>query len=148
MHALGEILNAFSRGANSDIALWAQESALSGNEPSPSTITINSLVKTAVHAAHALPTPITLSRGQATIPLQGIDVPFHSSHLRPGVAEWREFLLRRVRVENIRPDDLLGKFVPNLMGRPLSLDREYIAEARKLTGSDILQRRLDEGLAF
>ncbi|OKL55968.1 hypothetical protein UA08_08750 [Talaromyces atroroseus] len=148
LHALGEILNALSRSANNDIALWAQESALSGNEPSPSTITINSLVKTAIHTAHALPTPITLSRGQATIPLQGIDVPFHSSHLRPGVAEWREFLLRRIRVENVRPDDLLGKFVPNLMGRPFSLEREYIAEAKKLTGSDILQRRLDEGVAF
>jgi fatty acid synthase subunit beta, fungi type len=148
LHALGEILNALSRTANNDISLWAQEVSLSGNEPSPSTVTINSLVKTAIHTAHALPTPINLSRGQATIPLQGIDVPFHSSHLRPGVAEWREFLLRRIRVENVRPDDLLGKFVPNLMGRPFSLEREYIAEAKKLTGSDILQRRLDEGVAF
>jgi fatty acid synthase subunit beta len=134
------------------IALWSRESVVvrgsqQQNEAHSScTAAINTLIKNAVHSAHALPKPIILSRGQATIPLQGIDVPFHSAQLRSGVAAWRKFLLSRIQPEDIQPDDLLGRFVPNVMGRPFSLDREYISEAMRVMGSETLQMVMNEGV--
>jgi fatty acid synthase subunit beta len=134
------------------LELWSREIFLvRGSQQqtklhSPCTTTINGLIKAAVHSAHALPKPIILSRGQATIPLQGIDVPFHSAQLRSGVPAWRKFLLSRIQPEDIQPDDLLGRFVPNVMGRPFSLDREYIAEAMRVMGSETLQTIINEGV--
>lgn len=134
------------------IALWSRESVLAGSSQqlnetyNPCTTAINTLIKDAIHSAHALPKPIILSRGQATIPLQGIDVPFHSAQLRSGVAAWRKFLLSRIQPEDIEPDDLLGRFVPNVMGRPFSLDREYIAEAMRVMGSETLRTVMNEGV--
>ncbi|GAM37488.1 fatty-acid synthase complex protein [Talaromyces pinophilus] len=154
LYALAQILNQVSRMPTEQIALWSRESALVGgiqqpNETySPSTAAINNLIKDAVHHAHELPKPIILSRGQATIPLQGIDVPFHSGQLRSGVAAWRKFLLSRIQPEDIEPSDLLGRFVPNVMGRPFSLDREYIAEAMRVMGSKTLQTVMNEGVVY
>lgn len=131
------------------IGLWVRESSTSRvdeNEHSPSTAAINSLIKTATKSAHELPkSKIVLLRGEATIPLQGIDVPFHSSHLKAGVAAWRKFLLSHIRQGNIQLDQLLGKFVPNVMGRPFSLEREYIEEAARVTQSEPLKILLGEG---
>lgn len=134
------------------IALWARRRVSPDVNPSQirgllsAIIAIDRLVKDSVHAAHAMSKPIVLSRGQATIPLQGIDVPFHSAQLRSGVAAWRKFLLTRIQPENIQPTDLLGRFVPNVMGRPFSLDREYIAEAARVMKNETLQSLLNEGL--
>ncbi|KAE8153829.1 acyl transferase domain-containing protein [Aspergillus avenaceus] len=129
LHALGTILNQISKLPRQEIEQWVQDVSSSSNN------SINSTIRNAIHDAHALSKPITLTRGRATIPLAGIDVPFHSSHLRPGVAAWRNFLLTRILPENVQPDALEGKFVPNVMGRPFSLNREYIAEAARLTGT-------------
>lgn len=62
-------------------------------------------------------------RGKATIPLPGIDVPFHSSVLRGGVAEFRAYLSKRVGA--IKPKTLVGKYIPNLVARPFALTHEY-----------------------
>lgn len=132
------------------IAIWSREylsvrDDQQRNETySPHTAAIDTLIKDAIQSAHALPKPIILSRGQATIPLQGIDVPFHSAQLRSGVAAWRMFLLSRIQPEDIQPNDLLDRFVPNVMGRPFSLDREYIAEAMRVMGSETLQAVINE----
>lgn len=134
------------------VAIWSRENvSVRGSQQqnetySPQTAAINTLIKDAIQSAHALPKPIILSRGQATIPLQGIDVPFHSAQLRSGVAAWRKFLLSRIQPEDIQPNDLLDRFVPNVMGRPFSLDREYIAEAMRVMGSETLQAVLNEGV--
>lgn len=154
LYALTEILNKLSKMPTHDIALWMREivshehPGADGKGPSPSTTAMNSMITTAIHSAHSLPKPILLTRGQATIPLSGIDVPFHSSHLRSGVASWRKFLLGRIRPENVQPDALESKFVPNVMGRPFSLEREYIAEAMRLTGSEALKVALEGEVVF
>jgi fatty acid synthase len=57
----------------------------------------------------------------------GIDVPFHSRALQPGVAEFRDHL-EEVLPERIEPSALVGRYVPNLHPVPFSLDRDY-AEA-------------------
>lgn len=62
-------------------------------------------------------------RGKATIPLPGIDVPFHSSVLRGGVAEFRTYLSKRVG--DIKPKTLVGKYIPNLVAKPFALTKEY-----------------------
>jgi hypothetical protein len=62
-------------------------------------------------------------RGKATIPLPGIDVPFHSSVLRGGVAEFRAYLGKRVGI--VKPKTLVGKYIPNLVAKPFALTKEY-----------------------
>ncbi|KAL3435967.1 acyl transferase domain-containing protein [Aspergillus tetrazonus] len=95
--------------------------------------------------AKALPRPIQLQRGKATVPLEGIDVPFHSSLLLNTVDRFRQCLLRPgFLVDNIDVEQLVGKYIPNVMARPFSLEREYIQEAYELTGSPILKEMLAE----
>lgn len=62
-------------------------------------------------------------RGKATIPLPGIDVPFHSSVLRGGVSEFRAYLSKRVGA--IKPRTLVGKYIPNLVAKPFQLTKDY-----------------------
>lgn len=88
--------------------------------------------------AHKLPSPIRLKRGKGTIPIPGIDVPFHSSFLRQSVASYRKILQRRIPEENIHLDRILGKWIPNVMARPFSIDDDYLQEALELTKSPIL----------
>lgn len=102
-------------------------------------------VSTCLDQVRSLPKPLQLERGIATIPLKGIDVPFHSSHLRAGVHSYRKFLQKRIHASNIQPEKLVGKFVPNVMAERFSLDREYIQEAYRLTQSSVLRELLDEG---
>lgn len=88
--------------------------------------------------AHKLPSPIRLKRGKGTIPIPGIDVPFHSSFLRQSVASYRKILQRRIPEENIHLDRIVGKWIPNVMARPFSIDDDYLQEALELTQSPIL----------
>ena len=55
-----------------------------------------------------------LKRGKATIPLPGIDVPFHSKYLLGGVPIFRDRLLKQLtmdRFNSIRVSELLGRYV-------------------------------------
>ncbi len=72
----------------------------------------------------------------------GIDVPFHSSVLRVGVADFRRSL-ERVMPRDADPDLLVGRYVPNLVPRPFTLDRDFIQEIRDLVPAE----PLDEVLA-
>ena len=58
---------------------------------------------------------VVLERGFATIPLPGIDVPFHSRYLWPGVLSFRNYLYKKIDPTQLNPDRLEGKYVPNLM---------------------------------
>ena len=86
---------------------------------------------------------LELKRGKATIPLSGIDVPFHSSHLRDGVPSYRAFLEQHLRPEDVQVDKLVGRWVPNVVGRPFSLDREYVEKVHSITGSSVLKEWLE-----
>ena len=59
------------------------------------------------------------------IEVPGIDVPFHSRALAPGVAEFREHLDRALPQE-VDPERLVGRFVPNLYPVTFRLDRAYV----------------------
>ena len=95
-----------------------------------------------VPAARRLSIPIELKRGAATIPLSGIDVPFHSTYLRGGIDTYRQFLKEKIVEQNIDPDQFIGKFIPNITGKPFSIDRSYIEQVAECTGSVPLRRML------
>ena len=57
----------------------------------------------------------------------GIDVPFHSSVLRVGVADFRR-ALERVMPRGLDPNLVVGRYIPNLVPRPFTLDRDFIQE--------------------
>jgi len=71
----------------------------------------------------------------------GIDVPFHSEVLRVGVADFRRSL-QRVMPRGKDPDLLIGRYVPNLVPRPFSLDRDFIQEIRDLVPAEPLDEIL------
>ncbi|KAF4125253.1 hypothetical protein GMORB2_4093 [Geosmithia morbida] len=81
------------------------------------------------------PQPLELERGFATIPLKGIDVPFHSTFLRSGVKPFRSFLMKKINKTTIDPSKLVGKYIPNVTAKPFALTREYFEDVYKLTNS-------------
>jgi fatty acid synthase len=78
---------------------------------------------------------------RAYIQVPGIDVPFHSDVLKVGVDEFRRSL------ERILPVDadagvLIGRYIPNLVPRLFSLDRDFIQEIRDLVPAEPLDEIL------
>ncbi|PPQ94469.1 hypothetical protein CVT25_001102 [Psilocybe cyanescens] len=68
---------------------------------------------------------IKLERGFATIPLPGIDVPFHSRYLWAGVLPFRAYLSKKINAKHLNPDMLVGKYIPNLIAKPFQVSRDY-----------------------
>ncbi|KAK0647828.1 Fatty acid synthase subunit beta [Lasiodiplodia hormozganensis] len=130
LHALTTILTHLSRAKDSSSLLTTPSS-----RPA-----LQSLITQHVQTASTLPRPIDLQRGAATIPLKGIDVPFHSSHLLHGVQPYRNFLRRSIAAEDVDPSKLVGRYVPNVTAKPFGLDEEYVALVGRVTGSPVLGR--------
>ncbi len=84
-----------------------------------------------------------LSGGKRSfILVPGIDVPFHSNVLRVGVDDFRR-ALDRVMPRDADPELVIGRYIPNLVPRPFTLDRDFIQEIRDLVPAE----PLDEVLA-
>jgi fatty acid synthase subunit beta len=96
---------------------------------------LTSIIKECAKQTEAKPKPIDLQRGFATIPLKGIDVPFHSTFLRSGVKPFRSFLLKKINKTSIDPSKLVGKYIPNVTARPFELTKEYFEDVYRLTSS-------------
>lgn len=93
------------------------------------------IIQQCAKQTEAKPKPIDLQRGFATIPLKGIDVPFHSTFLRSGVKPFRSFLLKKINKTSIDPSKLIGKYIPNVTAKPFEITKEYFEEVFKLTNS-------------
>jgi len=93
------------------------------------------IIRQCAAQTEAKPTPLELQRGFATIPLRGIDVPFHSTFLRSGVKPFRSFLLKKINKTSIDPSKLVGKYIPNVTARPFELTKEYFEDVYRLTKS-------------
>ncbi|WP_186630080.1 type I polyketide synthase [Rhodococcus sp. BP22] len=78
---------------------------------------------------------------RAFIVVPGIDVPFHSTVLRGGVDDFRT-RLETLLPEDLDPEILLGRYVPNLVPRPFSLERSFIQEIADLVPSEPLNKVL------
>ncbi|KAG3005001.1 Fatty acid synthase subunit alpha [Phytophthora cactorum] len=89
--------------------------------------------------------PFTLTRGLATIPLPGIDVPFHSRELLNGVFSFRELLRAKFdpQVLERQLPLLVGRYIPNLVAIPFSLERAYFDKVYAATKSPYLAEILD-----
>lgn len=102
----------------------------------PSTLRsqIRALIPTTERLSNAEP----LQRGKATIPLVGIDIPFHSTALRSQIGDYREYLAKHIRVEDIRVEELVGRWLPNVVGEVFGVGREFVEKVWKVTGSEAL----------
>ncbi len=109
---------------------------------------LKDIVQTCSAASMKKPSPIELKRGVATIPLEGIDVPFHSSFLLPKMPAFRKMLLKYISVEAIDPARLVGKYVSNVVGKPFDIDYESVQEVYDKTGSEVLRELLSEMEGF
>ncbi|KAF8638240.1 hypothetical protein AX17_002262 [Amanita inopinata Kibby_2008] len=85
---------------------------------------------------------IKLERGFATIPLPGIDVPFHSRYLWAGVMPFRAYLSKKINANHLNPDLLVGKYIPNLIAKPFEVSREYAQIIYDQTSSPRLDKVL------
>ena len=74
--------------------------------------------------------------------MPGIDVPFHSEVLRVGVAEFRRSL-ERAMPRGKDPEVIIGRYIPNLVPRPFTLDRDFIQEIRDLVPAEPLDEILE-----
>ena len=96
---------------------------------------LREIIRECMKQTEAKPNPLELQRGFATIPLKGIDVPFHSTFLRSGVKPFRSFLLKNIHKTTIDPSKLVGKYIPNVTAKPFEITKEYFEEVYKLTNS-------------
>ena len=94
-----------------------------------------SIIRECAKTTLAKPQPLELERGLATIPLKGIDVPFHSTFLRSGVKPFRSFLLKKITKTSIDSSKLVGKYIPNVTAKPFEITKEYFEEVYQLTNS-------------
>jgi fatty acid synthase len=78
---------------------------------------------------------------RAYIQVPGIDVPFHSDVLRVGVAEFRRSL-ERIMPRDADARTLVGRYIPNLVPRLFTLDRDFIQEIRDLVPAEPLDEIL------
>ncbi|GAB3597680.1 3-oxoacyl-[acyl-carrier-protein] synthase 2 [Corynebacterium faecale] len=62
---------------------------------------------------------------RAYVDIPGIDVPFHSSVLRPGVPAFAQ-KLDELLPETIDIDALRGRYIPNLVARPFELTQDFV----------------------
>ena len=101
---------------------------------------------------------IVLERGFATIPLPGIDVPFHSRYLWAGVMPFRACestiscvikfhqafvdLGKKINPLHLNPDMLVGRYIPNLIAKPFEVTKEYAQIIYDQTSSPRLNKVL------
>lgn len=85
-----------------------------------------------------------LKRGIATTPLDGIDVPFHSSSLLPKMPAFREMLHRHLPKGTVDASRLVGRFVTNVTGNTFDISRAGVQEIFDKTQSTVLQALLED----
>ena len=128
-------------------ALWLLSDTCNdlSQHPAPHLLSSDDLLQK-VHSrlpiAESLTNDVVLERGEATIPLPGIDIPFHSKLLRGEIQQYREYLSEKIQVADVKPSELVGKWIPNVVGEPFSLERSYVEKVQQVTGSEALHRML------
>ncbi|KAL3420855.1 Fatty acid synthase subunit beta 1 [Phlyctema vagabunda] len=113
-----------------------------GSRSTTSTDALHELVAQKTLASSEVRRPIELQRGKTTVPLNGIDIPFHSTHLRGGVDTYRAYLKEKILEKDLVPEQLIGKFIPNVVGQLFSVDRKYVEKVAEITGSECLRKML------
>lgn len=76
--------------------------------------------------------------------IPGIDVPFHSSVLRPGVNEFRQKLDDAIP-QVIDVEKLVGRYIPNLVARPFEVTEDFAKEILEVVPSEAVAQLLSDG---
>ncbi|HCU25279.1 MAG TPA: hypothetical protein DF383_09690, partial [Deltaproteobacteria bacterium] len=128
LEALGQAMSSLKSSANHEAADFRQ------------------IAETALQNARKLKEDagenFSVSKKNALVPLQGIDVPFHSGVLSGGVPAFRRMLESKIS-QDIDIAALVDRYVPNLTGKPFSLERSYVEQVYQLTQSPVLKGMLD-----
>ena len=96
------------------------------------------------YVANTSASSIRLQRGVATIPLVGVDVPFHSSSLLSKMEPFRQILLANMERERLDPERLVGKYIPNVTGSPFQINKEYFELVHQVTKSERVNEVLNK----
>ena len=139
LHSLGTTLDKLKAASPSYQPLFS----LNHSDYASSHAFLDEIITSARAEALKQSIPITLQRTVATIPLEGVDVPFHSSYLRGGVQPFRAMLLDKIKEDYLDPNKLIGKYIPNLTAKPFEISKEYFEETYALTQSPRLKDVLD-----
>lgn len=89
-------------------------------------------------ASHCGASYVQLKRTEYAVPLRGVDVPFHSSFLRSEIEDYRDFLLRTLKKDEMKLEKLIGRWVPNLTGQVFGASTQDIKHVYHLTSSPVL----------
>ncbi|PVU88844.1 hypothetical protein BB561_005677 [Smittium simulii] len=84
-----------------------------------------------------------LDRSNCTIPLPGIDVPFHSSYLMTGVSFIRQVSYKYFTLDSFDIEYFEGRYIPNIIGKPLELSKNYLKQVYDATQSPIIKEELE-----
>ncbi|PIA14341.1 fatty acid synthase [Coemansia reversa NRRL 1564] len=104
----------------------------------PSDDTARTCIDQTVSDVLTRPVDPTAVRGIATIPLEGIDVPFHSTVLSACVPVFRKVLRARIKPACVSTAVLEQHYIPNLTGMLFEVSREYIERVASITNSAVL----------
>ncbi|KAJ1741439.1 fatty acid synthase alpha subunit Lsd1 [Coemansia sp. RSA 1086] len=85
----------------------------------------------------------TVRRTRATIPIPGIDVPFHSSHLLAGASQFRSCINMMVRETSTDCASYIGRYIPNLTAATFDVSREYFELVYNQTKSLVIAQELE-----
>jgi 3-oxoacyl-ACP reductase-like protein/enoyl reductase-like protein/malonyl CoA-acyl carrier protein transacylase/acyl dehydratase len=138
LDALANVLN-YIKTANIDLQKLMETMSLDDVKEQLNIIIDGAFEKTKVKQAKG---HVVLERGHATVPLPGIDVPFHSSFLLSGVTPFRTFLAKKFNPSDIDVAQLSSKYIPNLTAQPFSTEKSYLEDVYRLTSSPRLAKVL------
>jgi fatty acid synthase subunit alpha len=138
LDALANVLN-YIKTANIDLQKLMETMSLEDVKQHLNEIIDGAFEKTKVKQAKGR---VVLERGHATVPLPGIDVPFHSSFLLSGVTPFRTFLAKKFNPSDIDVAQLAAKYIPNLTAQPFSTEKSYLEDVYRSTSSPRLAKVL------
>ncbi|KAJ2078565.1 fatty acid synthase alpha subunit Lsd1 [Coemansia sp. RSA 988] len=84
-----------------------------------------------------------VTRTRATIPIPGLDVPFHSSHLLQGADQFRTCINMMIRETRTDCAGYEARYIPNLTAVPFAVSREFFQQVYDQTESPVVKAELD-----
>ncbi|KAJ1828976.1 fatty acid synthase alpha subunit Lsd1 [Coemansia sp. RSA 2599] len=85
-----------------------------------------------------------LRKCRATIPIPGIDVPFHSSHLLPGADLFRQAIVEMIKPTDVDRSLFQRRYIPNLNAQFYEISRAYFEKVYQQTRSPVLAHELSK----
>ncbi|KAJ4422983.1 putative PKS/NRPS-like protein biosynthetic cluster [Gnomoniopsis sp. IMI 355080] len=68
--------------------------------------------------------------------------PLIAKALNECIETYRSYLAEKINKEHIDPEKLVGRYIPNLTGKPFSLEKSFVQEIANMTGSKPLEKLL------